>query len=198
MTKRKTSTAKSIRQNLSTFDLFPFDVQFKEDGQDNFSTNFGLVLSVLILLLTGFYANVKVQAFIDKDETTYQTSEHIGALGDDKLAFDFDETQFSIQAVGIKFEGEIIDPVTNQTYTSIDVNQMVDLVMATMEFDNPAELDILSKFSVCTEAKLSRLLEKLDYTDDAYFRATCQYRGQCLCSDRPEMTKLFRETIFEE
>ena len=153
MAKDKKSTAQTIRAHLNALDLFTEDVQFRENGQDTFSTNFGMILSIVILLVTCLYANVKVNAFIEKDDTSHQTSEHIGALRSEDYEFDFDynETQFAIQAVGIQFDGEIYDPVTNETYTYKDLDRMVQLFMYTNELSDESSIDNIMSASTCSD-----------------------------------------------
>ena len=150
MVKSKSSTVKTIRDNLSSIDLFTLDVQFRENGKENFSTNFGMILSILILILTCLYANVKITAFVNDEETTHQTSENIGGLNESDIKFDFDETQFAIQAVAITFDGEINDPDTNQSYTFSDMGRMFDLVTYTLD-QVTDEIDNIEEFPICSE-----------------------------------------------
>ena len=75
---------------------------------------------------------------------------------------------------------------------------MVDVVIGKMDFLNFEELEILSKLTVCTEKQLSILLENLEFTDIAFLERNCQSEGLCLCTEKPETAKLFRETSIDQ
>ena len=54
---------------IQKFDLFGEDVSFRENGQDSFTTNFGALISILVLLLVFAYASKKMSDLVTKNDT---------------------------------------------------------------------------------------------------------------------------------
>ena len=67
--------------------------------------------------------------YIDKGDTTHQTSVLVDGLDEEIQVVGFEESQFDIMAFSFRFEGVITDPVTNITYTSADIVGMVDPIL---------------------------------------------------------------------
>ena len=149
MTKSKKSNSSTVRDYLNSFDLFTMDVQFRENGQDSFSTNIGLLMSFAILVLILLYGNVKVSAFLMKSETSHQTAELIDAVDEDLRVLEYEETKFEIITVSLRFEGVITDPVSNQTYTSKDFRSMVDVEIYDINYFT-SEINFQTAFQPCT------------------------------------------------
>ena len=47
------------RAALNSVDMFSFDVQFRENRQEKFTTYFGSIVSLFIIILVGYYSIVK-------------------------------------------------------------------------------------------------------------------------------------------
>ena len=59
------------RAALHSVDMFSFDVQFRENRQEKFTTYFGSVMSLFIIILVGYYSIVKFQVLMTYGDTKF-------------------------------------------------------------------------------------------------------------------------------
>ena len=63
------------RAILNGVDMFSFDVQFRENRQEKFTTYFGSVMSLFIIILVGYYSYIKFLVLISYGDTKFQEIE---------------------------------------------------------------------------------------------------------------------------
>ena len=94
MKKSKTASRPTLfNSTLRKFDLFSTDVSFRENGNETLTTNFGALISLLILALVFTYSVKKCKILIDREDSSF--SEYLEEYGDiDNEILGFDQTEF--------------------------------------------------------------------------------------------------------
>ena len=59
------------RKALQAVDMFSFDVQFRVNRQEKFTTCFGSVMSLFIIVLVGYYSAIKFDVLINYGDTKF-------------------------------------------------------------------------------------------------------------------------------
>ena len=89
MKKQSKSTGSKLSSAFQSIDLFGQNVQFIENGKDSFTTNFGALLSTLIIVVVLIYSADKLQIL-----TSY---------GDSNLT-EFSETEYNAKRSDVDYE----------------------------------------------------------------------------------------------
>ena len=153
MPDKKTKAVKSRFDQLNSafqrLDLFGSDVSLRENGQEQFTTCFGALISLLILIVVFNYAVKKYTTLVEYGDTVYQSidvnendqvvpfSEHQFTYG----AFYFKYSAFEDPFDGVKYNwrrdsdkllvfslrGPSIDPLTGEnTWIELDVHKCTE------------------------------------------------------------------------
>ena len=176
MGKRKQSNASWLRGYLNSFDLFTIDVSFRENGQDSFSTNIGLLISVVIIGIVCLYGNAKLNTFLERGETRHQTSTE--EIVREKKSVDYAESKFDPGVLSIVFTPFKVD---GKTYTYKNYNDLFDL--AILETDGKEQI-YKSGFHECGGEDLKAELGE-DIPNDIEWKMydSCFFNGVCMCPD---------------
>ena len=69
--KKKQDKCSKFEGSLHTLDMYGEDVNFRENGQDQFTSTTGSVISLIIMILVGCYAVEKFTEFLTFNDTMH-------------------------------------------------------------------------------------------------------------------------------
>ena len=114
--KRKTNTGPGvIRSFFSSFDLFKIDIEFREGKQENFSTVFGVLISIFILTVVILYGLRKAQTMKEYSDSTHQTIIEQALRGEEPLQYN--ETRMDFGAINLDLGQEYAEWSLDQLVT---------------------------------------------------------------------------------
>ena len=127
MPNKKTKAVKSRLDQLNNafqrLDLFGSDVSLRENGQEQFTTCFGALISLLILIVVFNYAVDKYTTLVEYGDTVYQSFD----VNENDQVVPFSEHQFTYGAFYLRFPS-FEDPADGVRYNwRKDSDKLLDL-----------------------------------------------------------------------
>ena len=125
------------RTALKAVDMFSFDVQFRENKQEKFTTCFGSVMSLFIIVLVGYYSTIKYEVLRTYGDTKFQKIEEYG--GSIPIKYDGgDDKNFPLGLLYVEFEQEPNNEIdeffaSEELMTQRDLVNLLDIKMVFIE-----------------------------------------------------------------
>ena len=110
-TKATGSRLDKLNSAFQRFDLFGSDVSLRENGQEQFTTCFGALISLFILIVVFDYAVEKYTTLVEYGDTVYQSID----VSENDQVVPFSEHQFTYGAFYLRYEA-FEDPADGVKY----------------------------------------------------------------------------------